>query len=325
MGCFRIRVLGIVLAACLVGRAAHGQNVPLQSVSSPSPGTPSTAGPAPSATAVEPGTPSPNIVDPTVRDTTVGDTTVDPARLLPDLPSLHSGKMSLIGGTIVKLDRVRDQITLQVFGGGKMKIFFDPRTHIYNEGNEASFSDLRSGDQVSIDTTLDGSTIFARNIRLRSAASGESEGIVVSYRNGNENQNGELLLRDRLSPLPIKLRVTSQTRFVEQDHPTSAGVLVRGTLVAAKFGRQKDGSAVALEVSVLAIPGLSFTFVGQVATLDLRDGLLVLTSATDGKTYEIYLDPSAANGDENLRPASDVTVVASFDGERYVAHKVTVK
>ena len=93
--------------------------------------------------------------------------------------------------------------------------------------------------------------------------------------------------------------------------------------MAVKFGSQQDGRDVAREVSVLAVPGASFTFAGRVTGLDLRLGLLTLTSATDNKTYEIYFDPSVIE-DDNLRRASDVTVLTRFDGNHYVARSVTV-
>ncbi len=249
------------------------------------------------------------------------ETRLDPASLLPDLPSLPPAKASLIGGTIQTLDRVRDQITVKVFGGGKMKISFDTRTHIYQGSRQASTSDLHQGDRVYVDTILDGSTVFAKTIRLKNTASaGESQGIVTSYR----GDKGELILRDVLSPRPLRIRITPQTSIVHGDHPASAGELVSGTLVAVKFGPQQDGRDVAREVTVLAVAGGNFTFVGRVTGLDLRLGLLVLTSATDNKTYEIYFDPSAI-ADDNLRQAADVTVLTRFDGNHYVARSVTVK
>jgi hypothetical protein len=248
------------------------------------------------------------------------DATLDPASLLPDLPSLPPSKASLIGGTIAKLDRVRDQITVQVFGGGKMKIAFDPRTHIYQNGAQASASDLHPGDRIYVDTILDGSTVFAKTIRLKSTSAGESQGVVVSYR----SDKGELVVRDMLSPRPLKIHLTSQTRLIHGDHDARASELAAGTLVAVKFGPQQDGSDVAREVSVLAVPGARFTFVGIVTAVDFRLGLIVLTSSIDHKTYELSFDPSLTTVEDNLRPGADITVLARFDGRRYVARTVTV-
>jgi len=304
-------VSGIALAGSSLAGSAQEQTAPSQNVVSPSPVSPVSSMSSVSSI-------SKDAIQPVDVDS---ETRLDPASLLPDLPSLPPGKASLIGGTIQTLDRVRDQITVHVFGGGKMKIFFDTRTHIYEGSRQASTSDLHPGDRVYVDTILDGSAVFAKTIRLKTTASaGESQGIITSYR----GDKGELLLRDVLSPLPLRIRITPQTTIVHGDHPASAGELVSGTLVAVKFGPQQDGRDVAREVSVLAVSGGSFTFAGRVTALDLRLGLLVLTSATDNKTYEIYFDPSVIAADDNLRQAADVTVLTRFDGNRYVALSVTV-
>ena len=203
-----------------------------------------------------------------------------------------------------------------------MKIAFDTRTHIYNNTAEGSTSDLRPGDRIYIDTILDGSTVFAKTIRVKSAnSSGESQGLVLSYR----ADKGELVVRDILPPRPLKVRITSQTRIVHGDHAAAASELGPGTLVALKFGAQQDGSDVAREVSVLAVRGASFTFAGTVTAVDLRLGILVLSSSTDNKTYEISIDPSVTSTPiDDLRPGTDVTVLSQFDGSRYVARNVTV-
>lgn len=316
-------VAGIVLTGSIFagGQIVSSQNVvssaPEGASSAEAPLTPSTSGIQPingNGAPLTPSTPSIQPLDDNV------DVTIDPARLLPDLPELPRSKASFIGGTIDKLDRVRDQITVQVFGGGKMKIAFDTRTHIYQNSALASPSDLRPGDRVYIDTILDGSTVFAKTIRRKTTSAGESQGVVVSYR----SDNGELEIRDMLSPRPLKIRLTSQTRLIHGDHAARVGELSAGTLVAVKFGPQQDGSDVAREVSVLAVPGARFTFVGTITAVDLRLGLLVLTSSIDHKTYELSLEPSLATVDDSLRPGADITVLARFDGSRYVAHTVTI-
>ena len=202
-----------------------------------------------------------------------------------------------------------------------MKIYFDPRTHFYNEGDEASVSDLRPGDRVSIDTMLDGNTIFARNIRIKRAAAGQSQGVVLSYR----PEKGELTLRDPLSLKPLTLLVTSKTRLTNGTRLASTSELIPGTLVTIQFASQPDGRDTAEEVSVLAVPGTSFTFAGRVTALDLSTGLLVLTSSTDGKTYDLYLDTATTTIDAKLRLGVDITVLTRFEGERYVARTLTVR
>ena len=43
---------------------------------------------------------------------------VDPATLLPDLPPLPQQKATLVGGTVDRIDLVRDRVTVRLFGGG---------------------------------------------------------------------------------------------------------------------------------------------------------------------------------------------------------------
>jgi len=246
--------------------------------------------------------------------------TVDPASLLPDLPRLPQRNATLIGGTISRLDRVRDRFTVSVFGGGHATVLFDPRTKVFRGKNEGSLTDLHEGDRVYLDTILDGDTVFARTIRLKSgAASGETQGIVLKYR----DDHGELTIRDGISPQPIRVRLGSTTRFTQGQQTLSASALQPGSLVAVTFDSEGSGHDVAREVTILAAPGSRFTFTGKVAHIDLRSGLLALNSSTDHKTYEVYLDQSVTP-DNNLHPGTDVTVLATFEDSRYVAHSLTI-
>lgn len=246
---------------------------------------------------------------------------VDPASLIPDLPTIPKQNASLVGGTIAKLDRLRDQMVVQTFGGGKMKISFDPRTHFFRGSVEGTPYDLKPGDRVYVDTELDGDAVFARNIRVKGvAAAGEGQGTVLSYR----SDRGELLVRDALSPQALKVRVTPQTRVLKDGQQASAYQLEPGSLIALKFGAQQDGRDVAREISILAVPGSSFTFAGTVTAINLRLGIIVIHSSTDNKTYEVYVDPAVMPADNVLQETSDVTILARFDGRRYVARTVTV-
>jgi Domain of unknown function (DUF5666) len=277
--------------------------------------------PAPAQNMVSSGVKPPDVKDSIELAGDDADAAIDPASLLPDLPSLPPAKATLIGGTIQKLDHVQDEMTVKAFGGGDLKILFDPRTRIYVGKRLGSTADLHQGDRIYVDTILDGSTVFAKNIRLGNAVEpGVSQGIVSSYR----ADRGELVLRDALSPRPMKLRLTAQTEIVQGGHAVSAGQLVPGTLVNIQFGPQREGADVAREISILAVPGGSFTFTGRVAGLDLRLGLLVIQSSTDNKTYEIYFDPALIQPDETLHESAQVTVLTRFDGNRYVARSMTV-
>ncbi|HLZ43327.1 MAG TPA: hypothetical protein VKQ11_20335 [Candidatus Sulfotelmatobacter sp.] len=245
---------------------------------------------------------------------------VDPASLLPDLPALPHANATLVGGTLERLDRVRDQVTVSVFGGGQVKALFDPRTKVFRGTKEVTIADLRQGERVYLDTILDGSNVFARSIRLKSeAASGQSQGVVVRYR---PNRN-DLSIRDGLSPTPVQVSLAPSTKFVQNGHPVAANVLVPGSLVAVTFDSQGNGHGVAREISILALPGTQYTFSGEIVHIDLRRGLLVLNSSTDHKTYEIYLNPSSTP-DDNLHPGTMVTAVTNYQDSRYVVRNLTI-
>jgi hypothetical protein len=249
------------------------------------------------------------------------DTVADPASLLPDIPSVPRTNATLIGGTVERLDRVRDQITVRVFGGGRMSVLFDPRTRIYRGGEKTTIADLRDGERVSVETILDGSRVFARVIRLKATqAQGETQGIVLRVR----PDRGELTIRDAISPTPVRVRFDSTTNWLQGGRAISASTLTSGSLVAVQFASDGNGRDVAREVSILALPGAEYTFTGRVANLDLRAGVLVLNSSTDRKTYEICLDPSAAP-DNDLHVGAVVTILTNFQGSRYLARNVTIE
>jgi len=272
----------------------------------------SAAEPTPNAN-IEPGQPADTSAEASI--------VVDPVSLLPDPKPIPTSKATLAGGTISKLDRVRDEIILQVFGGGRQKILFDPRTRIYQGQKETTVNSLKEGDRIYVETLLDGDTVFARSIRLRStSAMAESQAVVVKYR----PEKGELTLRDSLSPSSIKVRMTSSTRLMQGDRVVPASSLSAGCLVAVKFSPEGNGREVAREISILAQPGVRYTFVGQVIHLDLRSGLIVLQSATDHKTYEVYFDPTRTP-DENLQLGALVTVVTNLEGWRYMARSISIE
>jgi hypothetical protein len=242
----------------------------------------------------------------------------DPASLIPDLPPVPPNKATLVGGTLERLDRVRDQVTVKVFGGGRVKVLFDPRTRVFRGQKEVTIADLKQGERIYLDTMLDGDTVFARNIRLSAeAASGQSQGILQKH------EGDELTIRDGLAPLPVRIRVTPTTKFLRDGRSVSASALVTGALISVNFAAQGNGHSVAREISILALPGTRYTFIGQVVHIDLRTGLLVLNSSIDHKTYEIYLNPQTTP-DDNLQTGANVTIMANFENSRYVARSLSV-
>ena len=278
-----------------------------------SPASASAAGETIQPAAIEPGEPAISEIESGI--------SIDPASLLPDLPAVPRKNASLVGGTLEKLDRVRDRLTLRVFGGGRTTALFDPRTRVFRGTKEVTIADLREGQRIYLDTILDGSTIFAKNIRLDAAAAlGESRGVIVKYR----ADQGEFSIQDGIAPFPVRVRLSSSTQFVQGDRMVPASTLVSGALVDVIFTSEGNGHDTAQKISILALPGTRYVFSGQVVHIDLRTGLLVLSSSTDHKTYEIYLDPSFPP-DDNLQPGSTVTAVTNFQDSRYVTRNLTIQ
>jgi hypothetical protein len=264
---------------------------------------------------------NPTSVAPMQRSSTAPDTPVDPNSLLPELPAAPAGKATLIGGTISKLDRVRDQITIQPFGGGSMKILFDGRTQIWRDGDKALSRDLRAGEKAYVDTVLDGTTIFAKNIRVvTQGTAGESRGQVVNF----DRTRSEMTLNDGLSPQTFKVQIGAATKIFSDGKETSTNVLKPGTLVAVQFRPAGPGRVAAQQISVLASPGTTFTFVGRVIFLDMPKGLMVLVDPRDKKSYEVHFNPNSTRINGDLQIDSDVTVNAAFDGTNYATNAIMV-
>jgi hypothetical protein len=249
--------------------------------------------------------------------------TASPANLplVPEIPPMPKGKTTLLGGTIQKVDHLRDRLVLQVFGGGRTAVLFDERTNVLREGKSGSLDDLKNGERAYVDTTLDGTAIFARNIRIAGQIpSGQSSGQIVAFRPGSR----ELSIRDTISPQPVKMVLASNAVIQKGDSTVQFSELRAGTLATLTFSPGSDGTPIVQHVSILATPGQDYMFAGRVEHLDLRRGLLVLVDPRDNKSYEVYFDPAARNLTRDLRQGVNATVQASFDGSRYQTHDITV-
>src|SRR5437588_4518519 len=91
----------------------------------------------------------------------------NPGDPLLDVPPLPKGKVTMEGGTVAKIDPIRNRLVLTPFGAKeKMKLWFDERTHFYRGGRETTQAAIHQGDRVYADTMLDRPHVFARNIRI---------------------------------------------------------------------------------------------------------------------------------------------------------------
>jgi hypothetical protein len=241
---------------------------------------------------------------------------------LPELLPHPTGKATLIGGTIAKVDRVHDVLTLALFGGGKTRIFFDARTHISRDGDAITANALQEGQRVYLDTKSAGNITFAGNIRVASQTpTGETTGQIVEY----DARTGELVMNDSMSTGTIKLRLTSSTPISRGQNPASSGDLLAGALITATFASDGSARGVAKQITILAAPGNTFHFAGRVASLDVHLGLLVVIDPRDQKSYSIEFDPHVIPVTDSLREGAMVDTTTAFDGRRYVARDIQVE
>jgi hypothetical protein len=248
-----------------------------------------------------------------------------------DLLDLPRGKSTVIGGTISSVDPIADSLTLKVFGGKQtkaLKILFDERTQVFRDGAKSSLRDLRANDHASVETMLDGDTVFARSIHMLSKSpEGECHGQIVGYDPGT----GLLTVSESLSPETIKLVVPAGTAIVRQGQAAStsrsAGVsdLVKGTLIAASFQSNTKGQGIANHIAILASPGDELTFAGSVTFLDLRAKQFVVADAQNNQSYKIVFDPDSVPAARDLHEGANVKVTAEFDGSHYNARAITLQ
>lgn len=241
------------------------------------------------------------------------------------LPPLPQGTRTVMGGVIRTIDPVRDQLKLEVFGGGKpVKILFDPRTRVFRDGKQIPLSSLKKAEHASVETTLDGSNIYAVSIHMLSQApEGEVQGQVLEFDPGS----GNLSVSTALTHEPIKLIVPQGTQVFRKGEAmfvsahTGISQLVSGDLVSIKFKSAENGRGVATRVAILATPGSSFVFSGNISALDLHSGLLVVTDPHDNGTYRLHFNPMLFSS-QNLHLGDHVRVTARFNGTQYEASQI---
>jgi hypothetical protein len=242
------------------------------------------------------------------------------------LPAAPRGKSTILGGEVQDIDRVRDEFRLKVYGQRPIKIFFDERTQVYLDGRQIPLRDLRSNEHASVQTVLDGTDVFALSIHLLSRSpEGEYQGQVVSY----NPDTRKLIVTAALSREPLALLVPSNTPIAREGQVQSPLVqpqlsdLVKGTLISLAFESDGEGGGVASRIMILASPGSAFVFGGDIYSIDMHSGILVLVDPRDDKSYEIEFDSASLPTSRTLHEGDKVRVTARFDGSRYVANTIT--
>lgn len=241
------------------------------------------------------------------------------------LPAAPRGKTTIFGGAIREFDPVRDRFMLNAVGERPMRVLFDERTQVFRDGKKIALRNLGLADHASVETTLDGSNVFAVSIHILSEPpEGEYQGKVLSYDPGR----GVLSIQASASPTPFKVHLSADTQFARFGQPLfRAGAsgpsdLAQGSLVSVKFHPQREGQAVATSITVLAVPGSTFAFSGNLVSIDLHSGLLEMVDPTDQKSYQISFSSALFPESRNFHPGDRVRVSARYNGTGFVATDV---
>jgi cold shock CspA family protein len=250
----------------------------------------------------------------------------EPTVELPDIPRLPNGRSTTLGGEIRDIDPVLDRFTLRVFGQKPVKILFDGRTQLFIDGKNVPVKDLHPTEHASVQTILDGSSVFALSIHLMSrSAPGEYEGRVLAY----NSSTGELRIGTTSGRDPFTLVVSKNARFMRKGQDAFSSVqsgpsdLQEGSLVSIAFDPDGKGRAVANQITVLATPGAEFVFGGTLTALDVPSGVLVLMDPRDGRSYQIHFNSADITVPPNLRVGQRVRVATRYDGVGYQARNIT--
>jgi len=253
-------------------------------------------------------------------------TATDATKALSALPPLPPGKSTILGGTIRSVDPVLDRFTLGIVGEKPMRILYDKRTQVFLDGKRIPLAQLRAAEHASVQTTLDGTAVFAISVHILSQLQqGDYSGKVVSY----DPSTGDLELVGGEGGEQIRVRVTSNTQFGRKGQgsfasgQSSAADLQRGTLVAVQFDPDGKGRASATQITLLAVPGSSFVFSGSLIALDLHRGMMTLLDPRDNTTYQIEFDPATIPSIQNIHAGQNVRIRAEYDGTRYLAQDLT--
>jgi hypothetical protein len=242
------------------------------------------------------------------------------------MPPLPSGKSTILGGAIRDVDPVLDRFTLRIVGEKPIKILFDERTQIFLDGKKIPLRELRPSSHASVQTTLDGTAVFALSVHILSQLQqGAYSGEVRSY----NPSTGELELTSGLGGEPVRFTVSNDAKFARKGQgsfissQSGPSDLQKGSLVAIDFEPDGKGRGTITKVTVLATPGSHFVFSGNLIALDMHSGTMVVLDPTNNQSYQIEFNSSSIASMPNVRPGQQVRVAAEYDGTRYLAHNVT--
>jgi len=242
------------------------------------------------------------------------------------IPPLPRGKSTILGGAIHDVDPVLDRFTLRIVGEKPIRILFDERTQVFIDGKKIPLRDLRPASHASVQTTLDGTSVFALSVHILSQLQpGAYRGEVLSF----SPSTGDLELAGGHGGEPIRFKVSSDATFARIGQASFTALqsgpsdLQKGTLVSIEFEPDGKGRGTITKLTVLATPGSNFVFSGNLISLDMHSGTLVLLDPTSNQSYQINFNSTSLASMPNVRPGQRVRVSAEYDGNHYLAHNVT--
>lgn len=248
-------------------------------------------------------------------------------KLAAELPPVPKGKSTVMGGVLKKVDLVRDQFVLNIYGGQKLKILFDDRTQAYRDGKKISVLDLKTDDRVSVETTLDGTKIFALRVhQLTKMPEGEVSGQIVAYDpttrqvTVSETRSSNQLVLD----VPPGTPVTLEGQNGASSQPMPGFNFVPGSIIDAKFKSAKDGHGALTSVSVYATVGTTLIFRGHVSSIDMHTGKLVMIDPDTDQIHTITFDPAAFPKTNELQKGASVKAEALFTGSAFMLQRLSL-
>src|SRR3954471_5054687 len=257
-------------------------------------------------------------------DAAAGNSPVESNDPLLSVPPMPKGKTTLVGGQVRNIDQIRNRMDVDSFGGGHMRVNFDERTHFFRDGVETTQLAIHKGDRVYVDTMLDKTRVLARNVRVNTgAAAASASGQITRF----DAKSGTLTRRDQIAARPITFNIDQNTALLADKNAGASSVtrndLRPGAIIAVNFA-PSGNRGVAKQVTVLALPGSVFTFVGRVTNLDMR-GALAVDNQSDQRNYDIRFDPAQVHASRSLVVGSQVVVKAQFNGQNYDAQSIEVQ
>jgi len=171
---------------------------------------------------------------------------------------------------------------------------------------------------------LDNTRVLARNVRVNNGAvAASAAGQITRF----DAKSGTLTVRDQIAARPVTFTIDQNTQLVADKNSGATSItrndLRPGSIIAVNFA-PTGNRGVAKQVTVLALPGTVFTFVGKVTNLDMR-GSLAVDNQSDNRNYDIRFDPGHVHPSRSLVVGSNVTVKAEFDGQNYNAQSIEVQ